>query len=418
MSDYVRLYDFSAKDALASGNPSKLVKGSEVDDEYDAVAVAIATKYDSGDLATQTQAEQETLNTVLITPLTLSYWSDYNAGVVGDLQAYTDPSADQMMFWDTSAGAVAWQTITGFTGSGKITLDTSPTLSSPTISGTLTLGATAITATGAELNVLDGFTGDVSDLNKLASVTASASELNALDGGLTLGGGQTITDTDNLPLINGNNVFTAANQGISALSPQLRLVDSGGGTDGQQWNFRVIGGDLYLRGLTDAQAAAFTWAKISRTGTNCDSIALISDAITFTADNFTIAADGGLTTPNSTADEPGFKGAPQRYQTGDYTLVLDDAGRHVRMAGNGTTLTIPAQGSVAFPAGTVISVISQAYDVDIDASATQSFILSGTGGTQINSSTLTLPAYSMITMLLYSSSNSGYWLISGPLGVS
>lgn len=46
MSDYTQLTDFSAKDALASGNPSKVIKGSEHDAEYAAISTAIASKAD------------------------------------------------------------------------------------------------------------------------------------------------------------------------------------------------------------------------------------------------------------------------------------------------------------------------------------------------------------------------------------
>lgn len=56
------------------------------------------------------------------------------------------------------------------------------TLGNLTLSGTLTLGATALTATAAELNVLDGITSSTAELNILDGVTATASELNALDG--------------------------------------------------------------------------------------------------------------------------------------------------------------------------------------------------------------------------------------------
>ena len=46
MADYTKLTDFSTKDALPSGDPSKVVKGSEIDDEFDAIETAIATKAD------------------------------------------------------------------------------------------------------------------------------------------------------------------------------------------------------------------------------------------------------------------------------------------------------------------------------------------------------------------------------------
>ena len=47
MSNYVKLVDYAAKDALLTGNPSKLVKGAELGPEFDAVATAVATKADS-----------------------------------------------------------------------------------------------------------------------------------------------------------------------------------------------------------------------------------------------------------------------------------------------------------------------------------------------------------------------------------
>ena len=47
MSNYSQTTDFSAKDSLASGNASKVIKGSDVDTEFSAIATAIATKRDT-----------------------------------------------------------------------------------------------------------------------------------------------------------------------------------------------------------------------------------------------------------------------------------------------------------------------------------------------------------------------------------
>jgi len=47
MSNYSQTTDFSAKDSLASGNASKVIKGSDVDTEFGAIATAIATKKDT-----------------------------------------------------------------------------------------------------------------------------------------------------------------------------------------------------------------------------------------------------------------------------------------------------------------------------------------------------------------------------------
>jgi len=47
MSDYTQVNDYSAKDALASGDANKIIKGSDVDSEFGAIATAIATKADT-----------------------------------------------------------------------------------------------------------------------------------------------------------------------------------------------------------------------------------------------------------------------------------------------------------------------------------------------------------------------------------
>lgn len=47
MSNYSQLTDFSAKDDLVSGDPEKLAKGADIDAEFDAISVAIASKEDT-----------------------------------------------------------------------------------------------------------------------------------------------------------------------------------------------------------------------------------------------------------------------------------------------------------------------------------------------------------------------------------
>lgn len=47
MTDYVKSTNFTSKDSLAIGNPLKIVKGAEFDTEFNAIAVAVASKADS-----------------------------------------------------------------------------------------------------------------------------------------------------------------------------------------------------------------------------------------------------------------------------------------------------------------------------------------------------------------------------------
>ena len=47
MSNYTKTTDFATKDSLATGNPSKLILGTLLDNEFAAIATAISSKLDS-----------------------------------------------------------------------------------------------------------------------------------------------------------------------------------------------------------------------------------------------------------------------------------------------------------------------------------------------------------------------------------
>ncbi len=104
MSDYSKTTNFTAKDSLATGDSNKLIKGAEHDTEYDAIAVAVATKHDSSDYASQAEAEAESSTSKIISPGRLAQWADYNGGMIGDIQALADPGADALLGWDDGAG--------------------------------------------------------------------------------------------------------------------------------------------------------------------------------------------------------------------------------------------------------------------------------------------------------------------------
>lgn len=60
MTNYVKSTNFATKDNLASGDPLKIVKGTEINTEYDNIATAVATK---ADLASPTFTGTPTLPT-------------------------------------------------------------------------------------------------------------------------------------------------------------------------------------------------------------------------------------------------------------------------------------------------------------------------------------------------------------------
>ena len=47
MASYVKSTDFASKDALLSGDPAKIIKGTEIDSEFNAIATAVSTKADT-----------------------------------------------------------------------------------------------------------------------------------------------------------------------------------------------------------------------------------------------------------------------------------------------------------------------------------------------------------------------------------
>ena len=51
MSNYTKSTNFATKDGLTSGNPSKIIKGTEINTEYDNIASAISSKADSNNSA-------------------------------------------------------------------------------------------------------------------------------------------------------------------------------------------------------------------------------------------------------------------------------------------------------------------------------------------------------------------------------
>ena len=47
MSNYTKATNFAIKDSLNTGNPSKIIKGTEVNTEFDNIASAVSSKLDA-----------------------------------------------------------------------------------------------------------------------------------------------------------------------------------------------------------------------------------------------------------------------------------------------------------------------------------------------------------------------------------
>ena len=49
--NYTKTTNFTAKDSLSSGDPNKVIRGSEFDTEFNNIAVAVATKIEANNTA-------------------------------------------------------------------------------------------------------------------------------------------------------------------------------------------------------------------------------------------------------------------------------------------------------------------------------------------------------------------------------
>jgi len=69
MTNYTKATNFATKDALTSGNPLKIVKGTEIDTEFNNIQTAVATK---ADLASPTFTGTVVIPTATITTANIS----------------------------------------------------------------------------------------------------------------------------------------------------------------------------------------------------------------------------------------------------------------------------------------------------------------------------------------------------------
>ena len=130
MTNYTKSTNFATKDTLTSGDPLKIVKGTEINTEFDNIATAVNSKSDTA---------SPTFTGTVTTPIL----SVTGASTFGTTITYGGV---------TLTAAV--------TGTGKMVLDTSPTLVTPVlgVATATSVNKVALTApaTSATLTIADG----------------------------------------------------------------------------------------------------------------------------------------------------------------------------------------------------------------------------------------------------------------------
>ena len=213
---------------------------------------------------------------------------------------------------------------------------------------------------------LPTYTGNLAALTGIVTTTANITGGNVLTGGAMLATGN----------ITGGNVLGGAN--VNATTHTGTTVSVTGNIT---CNYFVGNGSQLSGGYGNSNVAAYL--------------------PTYTGNLASATVDG--------TDKVGFLNVPQNSQSAAYTLVLTDAGKHIYHPvgdANARTYTIPANASVAYPIGTVISFInmtSQVVSIAI-TSDTMYFSSAGTTGTR------SLAIYGSATAIKITATT---WLISG-----
>lgn len=156
---------------------------------------------------------------------------------------------------------------------------------------------------------------------------------------------------------------------------------------------------------TDIQAGitASGSTKTINVGTSGAAGSTTNIAIGGTAGTSTTTLNGSVVS-SALADAVGYKGLPQNPQTATYTLALSDMGKHISITTGG--VIIPANGSVAFPIGSAISIFNNSAVSQTISITTDTLRQAGTA----NTGSRTLAQYGLVTCVKVAATT---WVISG-----
>jgi hypothetical protein len=191
VSNYTKTVNFASKDNLSPGNPLKIVKGTEIDTEYNNIATAVATKTDNAsanitggsitgitDLAvadggTGASTATAALNNLLPTQTGNANKYLQTDGTNATWDAVSLSTADITGTLPVANGGTG---VTSSTGTGNVVLSNSPTLVTPAL-GTPASG-TATNLTG--LPISTGVSGLGSGVATFLATPSSANLISAV----------------------------------------------------------------------------------------------------------------------------------------------------------------------------------------------------------------------------------------------
>lgn len=234
---------------------------------------------------------------------------------------------------------------------------------------------------------------------QIAKVTLAVNDTWTIDGTFTTTGGLKSGGVTG-PASSTDNAITRfdGTTGSAIQSSSASIDDNGAGT---------FVGTVNVSGTSSGPADLRLYEDTDN-GTNY--VSLVSPSL--------LAANRALGLPDPSAttftaasiDQTlGYINAPVNEQSAAYTAVAGDSGKiifHPSTDANARTFTIPANSSVAYPVGTVLTFVNMTSQVVTIAITTDTMYLAGTGTTGSRS----LAQYGIATAVKMTSTT---WLISG-----
>jgi hypothetical protein len=353
------------KRLLGVVNATDVLTRADGDGRYqtvDADLTALAALSTTGMMA-RTAANTYTMRTITGTASRLSVTN--GDGVSGNPTLNIDAAYDAL--WAPVSHTQTASTITDFSEAvddrvgALLVAGSNVTLNYNDAAGTLTITSTAAgggggTVTDVSVVSANGFAGSVGTSTTTPAITLTTSITGMLKGNGTAIS-QATAGTDYMTPAN----VSAAYQPLDATLTAVAAYNTNGllaQTTADTFAGRTITGTTNRLSVANGNGVSGNPTLNIDAAYDALWLPIGGGTLTGGLTGTTAVFSGAITTNSLTV---GYLEVPQNAQTGNYTAVLADAGKHIYHAvgaGAGDTYTIPANSSVAYPIGTTLTFIN------------------------------------------------------------